>query len=115
MSSTQLIPIFAVCPLALSTMRLTHYFGLKHGRFLDPLPYAKLKFKNSWSGLPISQDEKQKLLLIRGLVNSGAVKVVNVENRSAENKLSIILAELEKGDSKIKYGIVADGDPFSVP
>lgn len=115
MSSTQLIPIFAVCPRALSTMRLTHYFGLKHGRFLDPLPYAKLKFKNSWSGLPISQDEKQKLLLIRErLVNSGAVKVVNApENRSVENKLSIILAELEKDDSKIKYGIVADGDPFS--
>ena len=37
-----LIHIYACCPLALQSGKLTHYFGPEKGRFLDPFPFSSL-------------------------------------------------------------------------
>jgi len=105
-----LIPIFAACPKALSTNRLTHFFGTKHARFLDPLPFSKLRLRNDWEGLELSSDEKMRLSTIKEkLIHSGAIKPVHcLRDPTIPTKTKLILEELNREGSKIKCAIVCD-------
>ena len=105
---SNLIHIYAVCPSALVTERLTHYFGPQKGRFLDVFPNKRYKITKNWFSKDLTETEKKSLQeIILKLTNDGAI--CNLE-RNKSYKISNIKELFQKINSSpnITNGIVSD-------
>ena len=103
-----LVHIYAVCPLALKTNKLTHLFGPQKGRFIDTFPYTKYKFTKSWADKELPQEDILKLKeIVMKLKNNGSIKQsLSRPSYITDNKISKLLGELNKKNSKITLGII---------
>ena len=109
-----LIHIYACCPLALQSGKLTHYFGPEKGRFLDPFPFSSLRVRPSWSNIELKENEKRRLLeIFIKLENSGCVKKSLADDiYNLDDKIESLLSELNKKESSITLAIVNDHVDF---
>lgn len=108
-----LVHIYACCPSALTTGRLTHFFGPQHGRFLDPFPFTKPRYK-TWAHKDLTQDEKKRLKeILTKLTTIGAVQKSLPKEAYLSTDTSVsILGELNKKVSKITFGLL--GEPSNL-
>lgn len=110
-----LIHIYAVCPQALATTQLTHYFGPQHCRFLDPVPLKKYRITHDWLGNELTQSEIQLLKDIKAkLYALGAIRntsKLTVDEES--NDQPKVLQELKRENTKLTLAIVPNESPIS--
>jgi len=106
---SSLIHVYACCPSALLSGKLTHYFGHKKGRFLDPFPFTKTRSK-TWANLELTSDQKFKLkeVLLKLQANGSIKKSLPEISYISDNKLNSLIAELKKKTSNITLAVVDD-------
>ena len=92
----------------MASAQLTHYFGRRHCRFLDPIPLCKYRITHDWLGNELKQSEIQLLKEIKAkLVEAGAIKnTVCATSQNEDQKNDTILNELERKNTKLRLAIV---------
>jgi len=109
-----LIHVYACCPSALLSGKITHYFGPKWGRFLDPFPYMNPNInKPTWSKCKLTPSEELKLKeILYKLKLDGSIQRTLPSHSYIKNdnfKPEMLISELNKKKTNLTLAIVEGG------